>query len=71
MKQVLFKRSRDGGLFFSPSVSSNLIWEQGTKLALPEALKPVSQTVQPFWPRRVSRSSWVTAPTCGVRVVVT
>lgn len=29
---------------------------------LPEALKPVSQTVQPFWPRRVSRSSWVTAP---------
>lgn len=33
MEQVLFKRSRDGGLFFSPSVSSNLGTRDKTCLA--------------------------------------
>lgn len=39
--------------------------QEQEQLALPEALKPVSQTVHPFWPRRVFRSSWVTAPEQG------
>src|SRR5439155_10278390 len=36
---------------------------------LPDALRPVIQTVTPFWPSSFSRSSRVTEPSCQVMLV--
>src|SRR5437879_3761453 len=36
---------------------------------LPDALRPVIQTVTPFWPRSCSRSARVTEPSCQVMLV--
>lgn len=66
VQQVLFEGSRNGRLCFRAlAFPPNKTVKRQEQLALPEALKPVSQTVQPFWPRRVFRSSCVTAPEWG------